>query len=132
MKETAENLLEVIKRATPALLALDNKSASQKLKPNGWSPKEVLGHMIDSTNNIQMKFVKLIETNYIVVNGYDQDQWVSIQQYQEYDRETLITVWKSFNFHKAHIIAFEPKLTLQNEIKIESAGPFTLEFIMKD
>lgn len=132
MKQTAGNLREVLNMVVPVLRKIDESRASTKPAPNKWSPKEIIGHLIDSANNNQMKFVRLIETNTIDVAGYHQDEWVGIQKYQLSDWNFLIDFWQYFNLHIAHIIEHTPESALGNELKVEGVGPFKLEFIMKD
>jgi hypothetical protein len=132
MKETAEKLRDVIKNTLPLLKNMNESRASARPKPEKWSPKEVIGHLIDSANNNQMKFVKSIESNSIDVAGYHQNKWVDIQKYVNYDWYQLIDFWALFNKHIAHIMENVSEEALSNQIKVEGLGPFTLEFIMKD
>jgi len=132
MQETAENLRDVIKNILPLLKKINESKASARPKPEKWSPKEIIGHLIDSANNNQMKFVKCIETNDLNVIGYHQNEWVTIQKYNTYDWDTLLDFWVLFNYHIAHIIENVHETSLSNEIKVEGVGPFKLEFIMKD
>lgn len=132
MIEVAQNLKDVVNKMIPILKEIDDNSASKRPAEGKWSPKEVIGHLIDSANNNQMKFVKAIELKNIDVAGYHQNEWVNIQKYTNYDWHQLIDFWAIFNRHIAHILENVPSDALSNEIKVESVGPFTLEFIMKD
>jgi hypothetical protein len=132
MKETAQNLRDIVIRMAPILKRFSEKEATQKPSPKKWCPKEIIGHLIDSANNNQMKFVKGIELKSIDVSGYHQNEWVDIQKYVNYDWHQLIDFWVLFNLHMAHIIENVPVGALSNQIKVEGVGPFTLEFIMKD
>jgi hypothetical protein len=132
LKETAQNLRDVVNRMSTILKDLNEKEATQKPGPEKWCPKEIIGHLIDSANNNQMKFVKAIESKSIDVAGYHQNEWGDIQKYVNYDWHQLIDFWVLFNQHIAHIIENVPEEVLSNEIKVEGVGPFTLEFIMKD
>ena len=64
--------------------------------------------------------------------GYQQNEWVSLQNYNAVEWKTLITWWVNVNEHLAHIIENTPENTSQHTIKIVDDGPFTLEFIMTD
>ncbi|AWV99655.1 DinB family protein [Arcticibacterium luteifluviistationis] len=132
MIEVAQNLKDVVNKMMPILKGIGDKSASKRPAKDKWSPKEILGHLIDSANNNQMKFVKAIESKSIDVAGYHQNEWVDIQKYENYDWHQLIDFWAMFNHHMAHIIENAPTEALLNEIKVEGVGPFTLAFIMKD
>jgi hypothetical protein len=132
MKETAQNLRDVVNRMALVLKGLSEKEAAEKPSPEKWCLKEIIGHLIDSANNNQMKFVKAIVSNSIDVAGYNQNEWVDIQNYRNYEWHQLLEFWVLFNLHMAHIIENVPVGALLNQLKVEGVGPFTLEFIMKD
>lgn len=67
-----------------------------------WSKKEILGHLVDSAQSNSRRFVvaQYEESPYIV---YDQDKWVSLTNYQQYDTKALISFWALMNKHIAHV-----------------------------
>ena len=132
MKETADSLREVLAQVEPLLRNLNDDTASLKPSPQKWSPKQVIGHLIDSGNNNQMKFTKLISHNNIDVEGYQQDEWVMAQNYQAYDWHDLLIFWRCLNLHIAHIIENTPSSALNHEISVNGAGSYRLDFIMTD
>ena len=74
-----------------------------------WSPREIIGHLIDSASNNHQRFVRASFQDDLVFSGYDQDQkWVALQQYQEARWEDLLTLWASFNRHLARVMAATP------------------------
>ena len=50
-------LRQTIDREIPALRALTDEDAARTPKPGSWSPKQELGHLIDSAANNHMRFV---------------------------------------------------------------------------
>jgi hypothetical protein len=132
MINTARNLREIVDKAYPHLILINDKAASVKENNLKWSKKEILGHLIDSAGNNQQKFVRLIEQNNIEFTGYHQDFWVSSQYYNLSNWKNLIELWMGFNIHIAHIIEYVPMNKLANIINLNGSGSFTLEFIMKD
>lgn len=133
MHQTAQKLLDVIHRVVPLLEAISENDAIVKPAPHKWSKKEIIGHLIDSANNNQQKFIRtqMVEGHLEFV-GYAQDSWVAIQQYQSADWNSLIQFWHAFNMHIAHIIRHANPAKLGNTITIEGTGPFRLDFIMAD
>jgi len=77
------------------LKSLSNPSI--KPKPNKWSAKEIIGHLIDSANNNHRRFVKAQYQDNLIFMGYDQDDWVREQNYQEADWDDLLEMWKTYN-----------------------------------
>lgn len=132
MRETAEELRKTLREVLPLLEEIDDETASRKPLPEKWSKKEILGHLIDSAGNNQQKFVRTIGEKHVDFVGYRQDHWVDSQKYNAAGWPDLIIFWHSYNLHLAHVIETVAPEVLTNAITIETAGTFTLEFIMKD
>jgi len=58
MKSVEERLREVVEAATPRLLALPEPEAARSPAAGRWSPKQVLGHLVDSASNNHQRFVR--------------------------------------------------------------------------
>ncbi len=133
----------ILAHATPALLALTDAQSAQHPAPGKWSPREVIGHLIDSASNNHQRFVRAPSQNDLVLVGYDQDQWVALQQYQDEPWRELVTLWRAFNLHLAHVMTTVPASARQrrhgrhnlHEIgwkPIPSDQPATLDDLMAD
>jgi hypothetical protein len=46
-----QRLLETVDVALPALLALPAQATAHPRAPGKWSPREIVGHLIDSASN---------------------------------------------------------------------------------
>jgi DinB superfamily len=132
MKDVANDLRKTVALVLPILQSIGEADSIYKPLPNKWSKKEILGHLIDSACNNQQKFVRLQAKSELEFVGYEQDFWVESQKYNSADRQNLIVLWQTYNLHIAHIIENVSVEVLTNKIKVENAGSFTLEFIMKD
>ena len=132
MKQTADYLRDTISNLMPLFLALNDENTIEKPAPNKWSKKELIGHLIDSAGNNHQKFVRMMQQKHLDFVGYEQNHWVAAQHYNQRNWSELLSLWQNFNLHIAHIIENVEIFALQNTIKIDGEGPFTLEFIMKD
>ena len=133
MNATAQHLLETIEKALPLLRQISDAAASAKPRPEKWSKKEILGHLIDSASNNQHKFVRTMQADkQVEFVGYAQNFWVEAQRYNEANWSEIIALWEHFNRHLAHIIRNTPPEKLANMISIEGSESFTLRFIMED
>lgn len=133
MTPTAQHLLETIEKALPLLQLITEEEASAKPRPEKWSKKEILGHLIDSANNNQQKFVRtMLAEGPVQFVGYAQDQWVRIQGYQAANWQDIMDWWEQANRHLAHVIRQAPSQKSENTISIDGSAPFTLAFIMSD
>lgn len=109
-RESAEaELLELIERATPLLASLSDEQAAAALSPGKWSRKQVLGHLIDSASNNHQRFVRAHFQDHLVFAGYEQDDWVGVQNYSERPWSALIELWKALNVHIAHVMRSTPR-----------------------
>lgn len=132
MRETAENLRKTLENVLPLLQNIAAAEASAYPSPDKWSKKQILGHLIDSACNNQQKFVRAMEQPQSEFVGYRQNVWVDSQKYDKENWNDLVNLWYAYNLHIAYIIENVDPKVLNNEITIENAGKFTLEFIMKD
>lgn len=101
LRRVAESFSRELLDATPA-------AAARRPGPSTWSPKEVLGHLIDSAANNHQRFVRAQETDALTMPGYAQNHWVSSQGYQNADWPHLVALWTHFNLHLADVIARIP------------------------
>ncbi|HYF14138.1 MAG TPA: DinB family protein [Phycisphaerales bacterium] len=136
MRDTADHLRSVVETVTPRLRALSRSDVTRNPYPPRWSKIQVLGHLIDSACNNQMKFVLAMERPHTKVVGYAQNRWVDAQRYQDADWAHLVELWRLSNLHLAHVIENAPAEALAHTLTITGAqgdaGPFTLAFVMAD
>jgi hypothetical protein len=104
----AERLAASIERAVPRLLAISDADASAAPAEGKWSPKEVLGHLIDSASNNHGRFVRAQFADDLVFPGYEQEKWVAAQRYADAAWEDLVALWRGFNLHIAWVMARVP------------------------
>ena len=109
MPDYAVELLGTIDRAEPQLRAMDEERSAERPAPHKWSPREIVGHLIDSASNNHQRFVRAAFQDDLVFAGYAQDDWVALQRYQEASWSELVTLWGSFNRHLAHVMATLPE-----------------------
>ncbi len=95
----AELLDEIILYATERLDDIGDQDFNLKVSEEKWSKKEVLGHLIDSAINNHRRFIVATTKNDLIFDGYDQDLWVRMNNYQSRDVEDIIETWSSMNFN---------------------------------
>ena len=108
MELLQDRLKRVIDEAQPNLTSVGEESAAYKSHPDKWSKKEILGHLIDSASNNHQRFVRANFQDNLVFNGYVQDGWVELQQYQNADWQRLIDLWYQYNWHLSILIGQIP------------------------
>jgi len=129
--------------AAARLLALSEAQAAASPAPGKWSPKEIIGHLIDSASNNHGRFVRAQLQDDLVFAGYEQDDWVAIQRYQQREWADLVLLWQAFNHHIAHVMeTAEPAVLTRPRTKhnldvlawqaVSPTQSTTLEYFMRD
>jgi hypothetical protein len=143
MPACAVELSNAVDAALPALRALGDEESRRRPAPGTWSPREIVGHLIDSASNNHQRFVRASFQDDLVFAGYDQDQWVALQQYQDAPWEDLLILWASFNRHLARVMTATPLDIRRRERcshnfdriamrPVPAGTPATLEYFMED
>ena len=136
-------LQDVIDRVTPMWLDVHDDEASERPRADAWSPKEIVGHLIDSAANNHRRFVEAQFVDHLMFPGYVQDAWVSAQRYQDRSWRSLVRLWHDYNAHLCHVIAAIPpavrtrqrtrhSLHLIAWRAVPEREPVTLEYFMRD
>ena len=137
------DLSSTIDRAVPALVTLGDERSRTHPAPGKWSPREVIGHLIDSASNNHQRFVRAQLQDDLVFPGYDQAEWVRLQRYEESPWNELVALWAGFNRHIARVMAAAPDDQLMRPrqrhnldelawVTVPSDQPATLEYFMRD
>lgn len=128
----ADRLLESVAAALPALAKLQESSAAEPRALGKWSPKQVLGHLIDSAANNHQRFVRAQQPGDLHLPGYAQDHWVDVQYYNARSWRDLVELWSACNRHLAHVIAHIPDSAQDKACSIDPSPPASLGFIAAD
>jgi hypothetical protein len=138
-----EDFRSTIETAAERLKEISEDKAALPLKEDKWSRKEIAGHLIDSAANNHQRFVRGQFGENLVFQGYNQDQWVSSQKYNEASWSLLIELWRAYNLHLLHVMSHAPEekrtqLYSQHTLDqiafrlVSGDKPVNLEYIMRD
>lgn len=125
-------LVHTVEAAVPKLRATSEARAGQPRAVGKWSPKQVIGHLIDSAANNHQRFVRAQESDSYAGPGYTQDFWISVQGYQESSWDDLVALWRAYNRHLAQVIERLPESRRGTKCTIGSDQPITLGFLVAD
>lgn len=81
---------------------------NEKVRPEKWSKKEILGHLVDSALNHYLRLVQSQFQKQPLV-FYDQDEWVRAGRYQETNRKELLVFWVQFNRRLEELASLLPE-----------------------
>ena len=134
---------ETIASSTARLREIPEEQSRRRRSADDWAPIEVLGHLIDSAANNHQRFVRAQFTDDLVFSGYEQNQWVSSQNYRGESWSDVIQLWSSYNLHLAHAALAIPEAVLTRPRSphtldqiafnlVDKNEPATLEYLIRD
>ena len=107
-------------------------SAGRRPAPGKWSPKEELGHLLDSAANNHQRIVRVQMENNLAMPGYQQEQWVQLHGYQQRPWTELIGLWAALNDHLLAAAGSVPSSAWSHACTVADSAPMTLEFLFTD
>ena len=109
---TAIRLKRIVEHAARALAALDDTAASRAPAAGKWSPKQVIGHLIDSATVNHQRFLQAAGGASLVFETYDQDRFVELQEPSGVPWVDLLDLWRLLNEHVARVMELTPEPVL--------------------
>lgn len=110
-----DTLREILSAATPLIQAISEAEMTLKPRPEKWSKKEILGHLIDSAYNNHQRFLRAEKQDNLIFQGYDPDDWVIKNDYQSRPTDHILNLWRDTNLHLGFLIANIPPHILKKE-----------------
>src|SRR2546423_6414089 len=143
MDEFLNAFHQTIELGAARLLEIPEKQSAIPRSEDKWSPKEIIGHLIDSASNNHQRFVRAQFTDELIFAGYEQEGWVRVQNYQGEGWTELVQLWKLYNQHIIHLVSLIPEETrtkLRNKHNLHQIAsdtisenePVTLDFFIRD
>lgn len=133
MKSISQSLRNILNVTYPTLLEISAEKSAVKRGPGKWSPRQVMGHLVDSAANNHQRFVRAQQD---MVNmepyQYAQNAWVDIQRYQEMEWETVVNLWYYYNLHLCGVIAGISKEKENILLSFGSMDQRALRFVAED
>lgn len=111
MQEFLEDFRQTLAASSERLLEIPADKSQLPRAEGKWSPREIVGHLIDSASNNHQRFVRAQFTDDLVFAGYEQEGWVRVQDYQNEDWTDLVQLWRLYNQHLLHLISLIPEET---------------------
>lgn len=143
MQDFPADFRQTISTAKSSFELISEEQSQVPREAGKWSPREILGHLIDSAANNHSRFVRAQLTEDLVFDGYEQMKWVELQRYQEEPWRDLVQLWHSYNLHILRIIEVTPEgqrnkprarhnLHLIASELLKEDEPVTLDWFMRD
>ncbi len=111
MQDFLDDFRRTIETAAERLLGISEQESQTPRAEGKWSPKEIVGHLIDSAANNHQRFVRSQFSDELVFSGYQQEEWVRVQGYNQEPWQQLVQLWKHYNLHLLHLMSLTPEET---------------------
>ena len=98
----------------------------------GWSVKEVLGHLVDSVSNNYQRIVRYVPQGHLSFPPYDQEQNVRRADYPAFDYDRLLALWYAYNLLMLHMLARIPAGDLDSTTSVGDKPPVALRQSIPD
>ncbi len=98
----------------------------------GWSVKEILGHLVDSVGNNYQRIVRYVPQGHLAFPPYDQEQNVRRADYRAFDYDRLLALWYAYNLLMLHMLARIPDAELDSTTSVGDKPPVTLRQSIPD
>jgi hypothetical protein len=102
------------------------------VRVNGWSFKQILGHLLDSAANNRQRFVRAAIDGEYRGPRYAQDAWVDLHGYQDQEWETLLRWWEAEHEILVEVVDRIPEERLDARCTVGDLAPVTLRFLIED
>lgn len=130
--EIGSRLQVQVEAAELQLTSLTEADAERPRAPGKWTPKQILGHLMDSAANNHQRFVRAQEQDPLRLPGYAQEHWVACQHYEQRPWRDIIALWSTYNRHLAHVISCIPEKHRNTRCEIGENEPVALSYIALD
>jgi hypothetical protein len=108
-REIAADLRNAVDEGVEVILAASEEQSACRPAEGGWCAREVIGHLIDSACNNHRRFIINQSAETMIIDPYDQDEWIARQHYAEQPAARLAALWAVYNRHIADVIENIPE-----------------------
>jgi hypothetical protein len=130
--ELSEFLHASIGRELPNLRALTEEQSGIPRGPGKWTPKQELGHLIDSAANNHVRFVGGATLLEFSGPSYAQEDWVRLHGYCDMPWEEIVAFWFQYNRLLVRLIGAISADRMETPCRVGSGNGVTLAFLIED
>jgi DinB family protein len=121
-----------ISSAYQQLRGISEQDSQGPAREDGWSRKEILGHLIDSALNNHQRFVRAALDGSYNGPSYQQEGWVAIHGYRTMAWDALLEHWRWQNELLSAVVERIPENRLGGQCRVGEDAPVTLRFLIED
>lgn len=132
MEHAIARLEQHLREVPQAFFAIPAELVTSKPAPGKWSRLEILGHLCDSAINNLGRFIRAQSEQPHRLLPYRQDEWVSVQAYQERSKEEIVALWSGLNQSILRVVQGMPAAARQISCELPDGTAVTLEWLVTD
>jgi DinB superfamily len=130
--QALKRLSTLINEVPSRLGKLPPSQVELKPSPSKWSPKEELGHLLDSAANNHQRIVRTQLEDKAKMPDYDGNAWVKLHRYQLRNWQEMIELWRALNLQLLAAAEAVPDPAWSRTCSIADSQPLTLKFVFED
>jgi hypothetical protein len=113
---------------------LRDSVAAKRPRPDEWSLKEIMGHLVNSCSNNHQRFVGLQFVNEMAFPEYQKYhlEWMNAEKFSEMKFDDLFLLWKQYNILIGHLIENIPSDKLDNYLTMPDGKENSLRKLVED
>lgn len=131
-KKYSDQIKNILMKSGQNLRSQNSTEMSYKPGPGKWSKKEILGHLIDSAYNNHQRILRAEKMENFIFKGYDQNEWVIKNNYQNRSKKEIIDLFLSVNYHLSELIANLTNDVLLKQIKNHNLDQISMRPVDKN
>ena len=118
--------------AEQKLSLVTEAEARQPFRPDGWTRKEILGHLVDSATVNHVRFVFAATQGHYEGPVYSQDGWVALHGYSRMPWPAVLDQWRARYTWMAEMITNMPESSMAAPITLGDHPPVRLDDWIRD
>ena len=130
--QSLRHLRSLVNEIPARLSKLPSSQVESKPSLSKWSPKEELGHLLDSAANNHQRIVRVQLEDKPKMPGYDGNAWVELHGYQRRNWQEMIGLWRALNQQLLVAAEAVPDPAWSRTCTIADSQPLTLKFVFED
>ena len=132
MTDALDRLARLLEEVPARLAGLSEEEAPRPRAGGKWSPKQIVGHLIDSASNNHQRWVRGMAAPQTAFPKYEQESWVESQGYAGERWADLACLWLFYNRHLLHLARGMTAEQAAHLCAVGDKAPVTLAALVED
>jgi len=133
INNTINRLSYIVNECPGMISSFSEEVLSNKISPDKWSKKELLGHLCDSAINNLSRFVRAqFEEQPFKLLKYEQNEWVKLNNYQSDSKDNVLNLWIILNKRIIDVITKIPEEKLGFQCDLGEKETKSLLWLIED